>query len=258
MWCYRYYRKCNQKHISVEVILVHTVLKHWPVAAPIRGCTFTPWTSMQKKKERKSVPRHECQLHLMIAKGWRTCRLCCSSIVTSSARRDHLSQQSHPALLPEHRQWIPAHHPCCYLCLTARKRKVKPVARRFDRTAASCKQNVRVFAIAEETRPAVLWIEPRTDTFFTRTQNLYPLCSGHFVGNQFLLWNPNEPVVLYMWGGGKELSGSSGRWRVSTRAAAAQRRLGACQWLSPNPDLIFVFDPQHGPETVWAAAIAVI
>lgn len=53
MWCYRYYRKCNQKHISVEVILVHTVLKHWPVAAPIRGCTFTPWTSMQKKKKRK-------------------------------------------------------------------------------------------------------------------------------------------------------------------------------------------------------------
>lgn len=54
-----------------------------------------------------------------------------------------------------------------------------------------------------------------------------------------------------MWRGGKELSGNSGGGgrRANTRAAAAQRRLGACLWLSPNPDLIFVFDPQHGPET---------
>lgn len=110
---------------------------------------------MQKKKK-KDAPRHESQLHLMIAKGWSTCRLYCSSIVTPSTRRDHLSHQSYPALLPEHRQWIPAHHPCCYLCLTARKRKVKPVTRHCDSTAASCKQNVRVFAITEETQPAVL------------------------------------------------------------------------------------------------------
>lgn len=55
--------------------------------------------------------------------------------------------------------------------------------------------------------------------------------------------------MLYMWKGGKELSGGSERRRGSTGAAAAQRQLGACLWLSPNPDLIFVFDPQHGPET---------
>lgn len=55
--------------------------------------------------------------------------------------------------------------------------------------------------------------------------------------------------MLYMWRGGKELSGSSGRRRARTCAAAAQRWLGACLWLSPNPDLIFEFDPQHGPET---------
>lgn len=36
---------------------------------------------------------------------------------------------------------------------------------------------------------------------------------------------------------------------MSVRAAAAARRLGACQWLSLNPGLIFVFDSQHGPET---------
>lgn len=71
----------------------------------------------------KNTPHRESQLHLMMAKGWSTCRLCCSSFVT--ARRDHLSQQSYPALLPEHRQWIPAHQPRCYLCLTARKRKIK-------------------------------------------------------------------------------------------------------------------------------------
>lgn len=41
----------------------------------------------------------------------------------------------------------------------------------------------------------------------------------------------------------------SGRCHASVPAAAAARRLGACQWLSPNPGLIFVFDPQRGPET---------
>lgn len=49
--------------------------------------------------------------------------------------------------------------------------------------------------------------------------------------------------------GGGELSVRFGRCCVSTRAAAAERQLRACQWLSPNPGLIFVFDPQHGPET---------
>lgn len=147
----------------------------------------------------------------------------------------------------------PGHHPRCYLCLTARKRKVKPATRCSHSTAASCKSLHHQETRAR--RPSLLWIELRTDTFLTRTQNLYPLCSGHFVRNRSLLWNPNEPVALYMWGGGKELSGSPGRCRAKQ---AAQRPLATCQWLSPNPDLISVFDPQHDPETVWAAAIAVI
>lgn len=61
----------------------------------------------------------------MIGKGWSTCRSYRGTIVTPSTRHDHLSHQSYPALLPEHRQWIPDHHPCCYLCLTARKKKIK-------------------------------------------------------------------------------------------------------------------------------------
>lgn len=55
--------------------------------------------------------------------------------------------------------------------------------------------------------------------------------------------------MCYMLRGGGELSVRFGRCCASARAAAAERRLGACQWLSPNPGLIFVFDPQHGPET---------
>lgn len=55
--------------------------------------------------------------------------------------------------------------------------------------------------------------------------------------------------VCYMSRGGGELSVRFGRCCFSVRAAAAERRLSACQWLSPNPGLIFVFDPQHGPET---------
>lgn len=135
-------------------------------------------TSMQKgkkKKEEKNVPRHESQLHLMIAKGWSTCRLYCSSIVTPSTRRYHLSHQSYPALLPEHRQWVPAHHPRCYLCLTARKRKVKPVTRRCGSTAASCKQNVRVFSIAEETL-AFLWTGPTTRHILHTHAKPFTLC----------------------------------------------------------------------------------
>lgn len=39
------------------------------------------------------------------------------------ARRDHSSHQSHPALLPGGvDEGFPAHHPCCYSCLTARKK----------------------------------------------------------------------------------------------------------------------------------------
>lgn len=55
--------------------------------------------------------------------------------------------------------------------------------------------------------------------------------------------------IRYMCRGGGELSVRFGRHCVNVCAAAAERRLGACQWLSPNPGLIFVFDPQHGPET---------
>ncbi len=58
-----------------------------------------------------------------------------------------------------------------------------------------------------------------------------------------------ERSVCYMLRGRGELSVRFGWCCVSTRAAAAERRLAACQWLSPNPGLIFVFDPQHGPET---------
>lgn len=81
--------------------------------------------SLLLPRRKRNTPRHESQLHLMMAKGWSTCRLCRSSFVTTGTRHHHLSHQSYPALLPEHRQWIPAHHPCCYLCLTARKRKIK-------------------------------------------------------------------------------------------------------------------------------------
>lgn len=88
----------------------------------------------------------------MIAKGWSTCKLYCSSIVMPSTRHDHLSHQSKPALLPERRRWIPTHHPCGYLCLAARKRNIKP----GNNTASVCKQNVNVFTIAEKTLPALL------------------------------------------------------------------------------------------------------
>lgn len=37
--------------------------------------------------------------------------------------------------------------------------------------------------------------------------------------------------------------------RECARSAAAESRLAARQWLSPNPGLIFAFDPSHGPET---------
>lgn len=206
----------------------------------------------------------------MIAKGWSTCRLYCSSIVTPSTRHDHLSHQSYPALLPEHRQWIPAHHPCCYLCLTARKRKIKaqlqgvaraqlfPASKTWESSPSGRK---RCLPSSSPQNRSVLTKPTHTRTHTRTTSRLYPLCLDNFVCNQFWLWNPNELAVrsvCCMLRGGKELSVRFGRCCVSTRAAAAERRRGACQWLSPNPGLIFVFDPQHGPETAWAAAIAVI
>lgn len=202
----------------------------------------------------------------MIAKGWSTCRLYRSAIVTPSTRHDHLSHQSYPALLPVHRQWIPAHHPCCYLCLTARKRKIKAQLQGIARA--------QLFPLSKtwESQPSGRKLRlpsssplhrfvPTKPAHTHTTSRLYPLCLDNFVCNQFWLWNPNELTVrsvCYMLRGGKELSVRFGRCCVSMRAAAAQRRLNACQWLSPNPGLIFVFDPQHGPETAWAAAIAVI
>lgn len=112
-----------------------------------------------------TAPHHKSQLHQMIAKGWRTCRLYCSSIVKPSTRRDHLSRRdSSPALLPERRRWIPAHHPCGYLCLTARKRKVRPVTRCGSSTASSWRRRGNIFSLAEERLAALLqaWHIPPT------------------------------------------------------------------------------------------------
>lgn len=56
--------------------------------------------------------------------------------------------------------------------------------------------------------------------------------------------------VRYMCISVEELSPRRGRRRLNARAAAAQRRLVLVGSFLPNPGLIFVFDPQHGPETV--------
>lgn len=163
MWCYRSNRKCNQEHVSVEVVVEHIVLELWCVAAPIRG-----WASLVIllcKRGEKTAPRHKSQLHLMIAKGWSTCRLYCSSIVKPSTRRDHLSDQS--ALREERRRWILAHYPCGYLCLTARKKESKAgykVWKRHSGTWTSSPWQSKGWP------PSFI-----PDIFSTHMQNLFPV-----------------------------------------------------------------------------------
>lgn len=154
MWCYRRTRKSNQSRVLLRC--------YWNMLSWSSGLSLLLLgdgfllhnTSMQKGKGwgGKTVHRHESQLHLMIAKGWSTCKLYRGSIVTPSTRRDHLSHQSKPALLPEHRRWIPTHHPCGYLCLTAMKGNVKP----GNCAAFFYKQNMNIFTNPEKRLPALL------------------------------------------------------------------------------------------------------
>lgn len=225
---------------------------------------------MQKKKKKgggwcETVPRHESQLHLMIAKGWSTCKLYCSSIVPPSTRRDHLSHQSQPALLPEHRRWIPAHHPCGYLCLTARKKESKAGYKAWKQHSfflEARREDLRRPRWNASRHPSFLWIGAPTWHVLHAHANPFPFVFGSFSSESIpALKSKWASCALHVerWEGAQwELWGGGGARRANTRAAAAQRRLGACLWLSPNPDLIFVFDPQHGPETAWAATIAVI
>lgn len=139
---------------------------------------------MQKKKKKKggwceTVPRHESQLHLMIAKGWSTCKLYCSSIVPPSTRRDHLSHQSQPALLPEHRRWIPAHHPCGYLCLTARKKESKAGYKAWKRHSfflEARREDLRRPRWYASRHPSFLWIGAPTWHVLHARANPFSFC----------------------------------------------------------------------------------
>lgn len=186
MWCRN--RKSYQEHVSVEAVLEHTVLERWSVAAPIRGWAFTSWYFYAKKEKKKggwceTVPRHESQLHLMIAKGWSTCKLYCSSIVPPSTRRDHLSHQSQPALLPEHRRWIPAHHPCGYLCLTARKKESKAGYKAWKQHSffmEARREDLRHPRWNASRHPSFLWIGAPTWHVLHAHANPFPFVFGSF------------------------------------------------------------------------------
>lgn len=184
MWCYRYYRKCNQQHISVEVILVHTVLKHWPVAAPIRGCTFTPWTSTQKKKKKKkecASPRvpitpndGERMAHMQIVPPFHchVKRKTPSFITAVTSCTPPWAQTMNPG--PSSLLLF------VFNCQEKESKASYKAFRQHSCFLQAKRESLRHRRGNAARRPSLLWIEPRTDTFFTRTQNLYPFVFGSF------------------------------------------------------------------------------